>query len=179
MAKSVNILRNWKKRYIGKIETMNFQIRPATENDIPYILEMLREFAGFLNLSVYCDVTEASLQNVMFSENSFVEGLMAFSDENPIAYAIFFPYFASFKGQRSIFLEDIYIKPEFRKIGLGEKMLGEIAKIAKLQNCTRIDFHVLKDNQNAHKFYKKLGAVCNEEETHFKFTGESFQKLSA
>jgi ribosomal protein S18 acetylase RimI-like enzyme len=158
---------------------MTFQIRQATKDDILQILAMLQEFAGFLNLSKYCEVTEESLQNVMFGENSFVKGLIAFADEIPIAYAIFFPYFASFKGHRSIFLEDIYIKPEFRNAGLGEKMLREIAKIAKSQNCNRIDFQVLQDNKNAINFYKKLGAISNEDETHFKFADEAFQNLAS
>lgn len=158
---------------------MTFQIRLAKENDVPHILQILREFAGFLNLSEYCDVTEESLREVMFGENSFVEGLMAFADETPVAYAIFFPYFASFKGERSIFLEDIYIKPDFRKVGLGEKMLREIAKIAKSQGCTRIDFQVAKENKNAIEFYKKLGAGSNDYETHFKFTELAFQNLAS
>lgn len=158
---------------------MNLQIKEANANDIPHILMMIHEFADFLELSAYCDITEESLQNVMFGENSFVKGLIALADETPIAYAIFFPFFASFKGQRSLFLEDIYIKPEFRQAGIGEQMLRKIAKIARSQNCSRIDFQVLKDNQKAINFYKKLGASCNEDETHYKFIGQAFQNLAS
>lgn len=157
---------------------MNFQIRKTEITDLPHILAMIREFAEFEKLSEYCEVTEENLQEVLFGENAFVESLIALADETPIGYAIFFPYFASFRGQRGFYLEDIYLKPDFRRFGLGEKMLREIAKIGKENGLTRIDFQVLKHNQNAINFYKKLGAIEDESETHFKFIDQSFQNLA-
>lgn len=158
---------------------MNLKINKTTLSDIPHILAMLREFAGQTNLAEYCKVTEESLQNAMFGENAFVQGLIAFADETPIAYAIFFPHFSSFKGQRSIYLEDIYIKPEFRSFGIGEKMIRKIAKIGKTQNASRIDFQVSDSNKKAINFYKKLGAVYSEDDIHFKFDDEAFQNLAS
>ncbi len=155
------------------------QIFKTKPSDIPHIIAMLREFADQTNLSDYCKVNEESLQNIMFGEDSFVEGLIAFDDETPIAYAIFFPHFASFKGQRSVYLEDIYIKPEFRNFGIGKKLLREIARVGKTQNATRIDFQVSDSNEKGINFYKKLGAVCNLDETHFKFDDEAFQNLAS
>jgi ribosomal protein S18 acetylase RimI-like enzyme len=156
---------------------MNLKINKTESSDIPQILAMIREFAEYENLSEYCKVTSESLQNVLFGENSFVQSLIAFADETPIAYAIFFPHFASFKGQRGIYLEDIYIKTKFRRFGIGEKMLRKIAEIGKAQNASRIDFQVSDTNEKAINFYKKLGAVCNKDETHFKFDDEAFQNL--
>jgi ribosomal protein S18 acetylase RimI-like enzyme len=158
---------------------MNLKINKTKSTDIPRIVAMLREFAEQTNLAQYCKVTEESLQNVMFGEDSFVEGLIALVDEIPVAYAIFFPHFASFKGQRGIYLEDIYIKPEFRNFGIGEKLLREIAKFGQSQNASRIDFQVSDSNEKGINFYKKLGAVCNENETHFKFDDEAFEKLAS
>lgn len=155
------------------------QILKTQPFDIPNIIAMLRDFAVETNLVQYCRVTEESMQNVMFGEDSFVEGLIALVDEIPIAYAIFFPHFASFKGQRSIYLEDIYIKPEFRNFGIGEKLLREIAKFGQAQNASRIDFQVSDSNKKGINFYKKLGAVCNLDETHFKFDDEAFQNLAS
>jgi hypothetical protein len=94
---------------------LNLQIIKPEKSEVPQILAMIREFAEQTNLAEYCKVTEENLENALFGENSFVQSLIAFADETPIAYAIFFPHFASFKGQRSIYLEDIYIKPEFRR----------------------------------------------------------------
>ncbi len=157
---------------------MDFQIRKTEITDIPHILAMIREFAEFEKLSEYCEVTQENLQEVLFGEKAFVESLIALADETPIGYAIFFPYFASFRGQRGFYLEDIYLKPDFRRFGLGKKILREIAKIGKEKGFVRIDFQVLKHNQNAIHFYKKLGAIEDESETHFKFTDQAFQNLA-
>ncbi|HRH41769.1 MAG TPA: GNAT family N-acetyltransferase [Pyrinomonadaceae bacterium] len=156
---------------------MNFQIRRSQQSDIPQILAMIREFAEFEKLLEYCEVTAESLHEVLFDEKAFVESLIVFSDETPIGYAIFFPYFASFRGQRGIYLEDIYLKPDYRRFGLGEKIIREIARIGKEKGCVRIDFQVLSHNKNARNFYQKLGAVEDKSETHFKFTDEAFQNL--
>lgn len=156
---------------------MNFQIRKFTSSDIPQILAMIREFAELEDLANFCEVTGENLHEVLFGENAFVESLIVLVDETPVGYAIFFPYFASFRGQRGFYLEDIYIKSEFRGFGLGRKIIQEIAKIGKDRGFVRIDFQVLKHNQNARNFYKKLGAVEDESETHFKFTDEAFESL--
>jgi GNAT superfamily N-acetyltransferase len=114
----------------------------------------------------------------MFGPTAFVEGLMAFDDKTPVAYAIFYPYFASFRGQRGVYLEDIFITEKYRKSGVGEKMLREIARIGKEQGAVRLDFQVLKWNAPAINFYIKHGAVIDEEERHFKFTDEVFERLA-
>jgi len=157
---------------------MKLKIRKSESGDLPNILAMIREFAEFENLSDYCQVTEENLREAIFGENSFVESLIALVDERPVGYAVFFPYFASFRGQRGLYLEDIYLKPEFRQAGLGEKMLREIARIGAEKGCLRIDFQVLKHNQKAISFYEKLGAVRDESEIHFKFTDDAFQNLA-
>lgn len=157
---------------------MNSLIRKAVEGDIPQILAMLREFAEFENLLDYFEVTEERLQNALFGEESFVEAIVAIENNSPVGYAIFYPYFASFRGQLGFYLEDIYVKPEMRGKNLGEKMLRYIAKFAKSRGYERIDFQVLRTNSNAIRFYKKLGAVVDETERHFKFTDQAFQKLA-
>ncbi len=153
-------------------------IRKVMSEDISMIIELMREFAEFENLSDSLEITEEKLNDAMFGENAFVEGLMAFDDETPIAYAIFFPYFSSFRGQKSIYLEDIYITEKYRKFGIGEKMLKEIAKIGKNFGAVRMDFQVLDWNTPAINFYKKHGVVIDEEERHCKFTDAAFEKLT-
>ncbi len=157
---------------------MNLQIRKATSESIPQIIELMREFAEFENLTHSLEITEEKLNDAMFGENAFVESLIAFDDETPIAYAIFFPYFSSFRGQRSVYLEDIYITEKYRKFGIGEKMLKEIARIGNQKGALRMDFQVLDWNTPAINFYKKHGAVIDESERHVKFTDEAFQKLA-
>ncbi len=158
---------------------MNIEIREAIESDIPQICALIHEFAEFEKLSEFCEVTEKRLQIALFGDGKVAKAIVAITDSQILAYAIFYPNFSTFRGQRGIFLEDIYVKPEMQGKNLGEKMLRHIAKFAKSQGFERIDFQVLEWNENAIKFYKKHGAVVDETERHFKFTDQAFQNLAS
>lgn len=157
---------------------MNVQIKKVEAKDIPQILALLREFAVYENLLDTFEVTEERLKIALFGENKFAEAILAFDDEKAIGFAIFFPYFATFRGQCGFFLEDLYITKDFRGKGAGEMMLKYIAKLAKQRGFERIDFQVLEWNAPAIGFYKKLGAEINDEERHFKFAGAAFENLA-
>ncbi|HTK38019.1 MAG TPA: GNAT family N-acetyltransferase [Pyrinomonadaceae bacterium] len=157
---------------------MSFTIRKTKLDDIASVIGLLRDFARFEMLEESCEVTEEKLAEAMFGENAFVEGLVAVTSENIVAYAIFYPNFASFRGQKGLFLEDLYIDAEYRGKGIGDAMLNEIARIAKSRNFVRIDFQVLDWNTPAIKFYEKHGAVRDDDERHYKFTDEAFQTLA-
>jgi ribosomal protein S18 acetylase RimI-like enzyme len=158
---------------------MSFTVRPAVERDIPQILAMIREFAESENLSQHCDVTEERLRLALFDEKAKVaEAILAVEDEIPVGYAVFYPNFLTFRGQHGFYLEDIYLKPEVRGRNFGEKMLRYVAKLGKSRRFERMDFQVLEHNTRAINFYKKLGAAVNEDERHFKFTDQAFQKLA-
>jgi ribosomal protein S18 acetylase RimI-like enzyme len=160
------------------IFAMNINIRKAAEADVSKIIELLREFAEFEDLSEYCETTEEKLCDAMFGAKAFVEGLLAFDGETPIGYAIFYPNFASFRGQRGVYLEDVYIKTDYRGKGIGEAMLKQIARTGADGGAVRMDFQVLDWNDAAIKFYKKLGAEMDESERHFKFTDQAFVNLT-
>jgi len=155
-----------------------FRIENVLEKDVPQIIALIREFAAYENLSDFCEVTEERLSAALFGGAKVAEAIVAFQEDAAIGYAIFYPNFASFRGQRGLYLEDIYIKQEFRGAGLGEAMLKYIAKLGKAGGFERIDFQVLEWNTPAVKFYEKLGATRDEEERHFRFVGESFAKLA-
>lgn len=157
---------------------MTFQIKKAELEDVSQIIALIREFAEYEKLSDFCEVTEERLSAALFGETKVAEAIIVFQEETPVGYAIFYPNFASFRGQRGMYLEDIYIRQEFRGAGLGEAMLKRIAKIADERGFERIDFQVLEWNAPAIKFYEKLGAARDEEERHFRFVGESFARLA-
>ncbi len=157
---------------------MNINIKKAEREDVAGILKLMRDFADFERLGDSCEINDERLAGAMFDDEAFVEGLVAFDGENLIAYALFYPGFASFRGERGFYLEDIYIDSEYRGKNVGESMLRKIAKIAMSRGFERIDFQVLDWNTPAIKFYEKLGAVGNAEECHFKFTGEAFRTLA-
>lgn len=158
---------------------MSIRIENIAEKDISAVVSLIREFAEFENLQDFCEVGEEDLRGAMFGENAFVEGLIVLDGETPAAYALFYPNFASFRGQKGLYLEDIYIKQKYRGSGLGEMMLKHLAKIAKERGWQRIDFQVLDWNTPAVEFYKKHGAVIDESERHFKYTDEAFRNLAS
>ena len=110
---------------------MNFQIETAQEEHIPAIIKLMHEFAGYENLLEYLEITEEKLCDALFGENGFVECLIAVSDDEPFAYALYYLNFSSFRGQTGVYLEDIYIRKDFRKYGIGELMLKQIARAGK------------------------------------------------
>jgi ribosomal protein S18 acetylase RimI-like enzyme len=156
---------------------MNLSIENAAEKDIPAIIELMREFAEYENLLEFLEITEEKLSAAMFGENNFVKCLIALDGEKTVAYALFYMNFASFRGQTGVYLEDIYIREDYRRCGLGEMMLKQIARRGKENGALRMDFQVLDWNTPAVEFYKKHGAKMDESERHFKFTDEAFEKL--
>ena len=156
---------------------MSVFIEKATQENIPQIYALMREFAEYENLLEFFETTEERLKRALFGDGKVAEAILAFDGETPIAYAVFFPNFATFRGQRGIYLEDIFITKNFRGKGVGEMILKYIAKLAKSRGFERIDFQVLEWNTPAVAFYEKFGAVRDDEERHFKFTDEAFQKL--
>ena len=153
-------------------------IRQAKEKDIPAILSLMEEFARFVNLTEYLQVTEEKLAEVMSGDDPFLKSLIAFDAETPVGYAFWYHTFASFRGQKSVYLEDIFIVDEFRQSGIGERILKEIARIGRRSGACRMDLEVLEWNIPAVNFYKKHGALADEHARHFKFTDEAFQKLA-
>ena len=157
---------------------MQISIRNITENDLAAVVRLMREFAEYEDLAEYCEITEDRLHRAMFGPDGFVEGLIALDGDGPVGYALFYPQFSSFRGQLGLYLEDIYVTADYRRLNLGERIMSKIACIAKVRGLERIDFQVLDWNKPAVDFYLKHGAECNEGESHFKFSGEAFDRLA-
>ena len=158
---------------------MSITIRNINEDDLGSIVDLMRSFAEYEDLAEYCTVTTERLHHAMFSDEGFVEGLIAFDDEMPVAYALFHPNFSSFRGEMGLYLEDIYILTEYRRHQLGLQLLRKIASIAKQRGLERIDFQVLDWNTPAVSFYRKHGAESCTDESHFKFSGDAFARLAS
>src|SRR5947209_13592649 len=144
-------------------------IRLAEPADVAAIIALMREFAVFEGLLDHFENTEERLSQILFGEGRFVNALVAEVDDRVWAYSIFYPNFASFRGQLGMYLEDIYITADYRGRGIGDAMLREVARIAARRGFERIDFQVLEWNTSAIDFYEKLGAVRDDIERHFKF----------
>ncbi len=154
------------------------KIREAEERDVSKIIHMMRDFAKFEKLEKYFEAEDRHLMPVLFGPQAYVEALVAEHGGKYAGYALFYPNYASFRGQKGYYLEDLYVAAEFRGSGLGEAFLRHIARKGADRGFYRIDFQVLEWNTPAIGFYEKLGALRDETERHFKFTDEAFAHLA-
>lgn len=149
-------------------------IRKAEESDIPNIIGLIKELAEYEKLLHLVELTETDLKNVLFGENKFVQVLLAEYDGILAGQALFFNNFSTFMGKPGIYLEDLYVKPEFRSNGIGKALLNKLISIAKEKNYGRVEWCVLDWNKSAIDFYKSIGAVELEEWKIFRLTSDKF-----
>ena len=137
---------------------LNLTFRCASEEDTPLILSFIKELAEYEELLDKVTVTEDILKKNLFGKRKYAEAIFAEVDGKPIGQALFFHNFSTFLGKPGIYLEDLYVKPEFREKGIGKALLYKVIEIAKERNCGRVEWVVLDWNKPAIEFYKKLGA---------------------
>src|SRR5438128_305077 len=157
---------------------MNFEIRKATERDVPVIASFIRQLAEYERLSDAAVMTQEDLRHSLFGERAVAEVLLGYSEDKPVAFAVFFHNFSTFLGRPGLYLEDLFVIPEMRGRGFGRAMLVHLAKIARERNCGRFEWAVLDWNEPAIEFYKRLGAVAMSDWTIFRMTGDALDRLS-
>lgn len=155
------------------------RIVPATEAEVPVILEMIRELAEYEKLSHIVCATEEGLRATLFSGRPGAEVLLASSNAEWVGFALFFPNYSTFLAQPGIYLEDLYVKPHARGKGAGLALFVELARIAVARGCGRVEWSVLDWNEPSIQFYKKLGAVALDEWTTYRLTSEPLKKLAS
>ena len=156
----------------------NFEIRPARVEDVPLILELIRDLATYERAPKEVTATEEQLVAVLFGEKPVAEVLLAFERKSPVGFAVFFHNFSTWLGRPGLYLEDLFIKPEKRERGYGRALLVDLAKIALDRGCGRMEWAVLDWNEPAIKFYRSLGAKPMEEWTVFRLTRDGIAKLA-
>jgi len=156
---------------------MPFRLEHATEKDLPLILDLIRQLADYEKLSHAVVATEKVLRDSLF-ERRVAEVVIAYSGETPAGFAVYFRTFSTFLGVPGMYLEDLFVIPEFRRQGLGRQILTHLARIADERRYGRIEWSVLDWNEPAIGFYKALGAVPMDEWTVFRLTGDSLRKLA-
>jgi GNAT superfamily N-acetyltransferase len=138
-------------------------IRETTPEDAPLILDFIRGIAEYEKLAHEVVATEESLRDSLFGPDRCAECLLAFLGDEPVAYAIFFHNFSTFIGRRGLYLEDLFVKPERRGLGIGKRLLVHLAGIARDRKCGRFEWVALDWNESAINFYKNLGAEMKQE----------------
>jgi GNAT superfamily N-acetyltransferase len=156
----------------------DFGIRPARVEDVPVILQLIRDLATYERAPNDVTATEEQLVDVLFGERPAAEVLLAFESQSPVGFAVFFYNFSTWLGRPGLYLEDLFVKPEMRGKGYGRALLVELAKIARDRECGRMEWAVLNWNEPAIKFYRTLGAKPMDEWTVFRLTSGEIAKLA-
>ena len=160
----------------AKNELLN--IRPANEDDVSLLAEFIRGLAEYEKLSDEVVTDEAILRESFFGSRPSAEALIAEWEGKPAAFAVFFENFSTFKGRSGLYLEDVYVEPEYRQKGIGKALLAYLAQIAVERECPRFEWVVLDWNQNAIDFYESFGAKKIEELLIFRISGDNLGKLA-
>jgi len=153
-------------------------IVPATEQDIPAILDLIRALAEYEKLAHVVTATEDQLRTTLFSSQPAAEVILAYWDGACSGFAVFFGTYSTFLARPGLYLEDLYVKPDLRGKGIGLTLLKHVAGIAAGRGCGRLEWGVLNWNQPAIEFYKKLGAVPQDDWTKYRLTGEALEAVA-
>ena len=156
----------------------DFEIRSARLGDVPIILGLIRDLATYERAPNEVTATEEQLVDVLFREKPVAEVLLAFENEIPVGFAVFFHNFSTWLGRPGVYLEDLFVKPEKRGKGYGRALLVDLARIALERGCGRMEWAVLDWNEPAIKFYRALGAKPMDEWTVFRLTRDGIARLA-
>lgn len=155
----------------------NFQLRFAEEKDISLILDFIRQLADYEKMLDKVTATEEILRESLFQKKA-AEVVIGEYQGEAVAFALFFHNFSTFLGQAGIYLEDLYVKPDFRGRGIGKTIFSFLAKLALERNCGRLEWWCLDWNQPAIGFYRRLGAVPMDEWTVYRVAGGDLLALA-
>ncbi len=157
---------------------MSLRIAPATPSDASLILSFICKLAEYEKLSHEVVATEENIREHVFGANATAEVLLAYWHEQPVGFALYFRNFSTFLGQAGIYLEDLFVEPEYRGKGIGKALLIQLAKIAVERGYGRLQWSVLDWNTPSIEFYRRLGAVAQDEWTVYRVTGDALARLA-
>src|SRR6266542_7085738 len=154
-------------------------IRSATRNDIGLILRFIRELAAYERAPDAVKATEADLERDGFGAESRFRVVIAEWEGEPAGFALFFYNYSTWEGRAGLFLEDLFVRPEFRGRGIGKGLLVYLAQIAVRENCARFQWQVLDWNAPSIQFYESLGAHVIKEWLTMRIEGEALRRLAS
>src|SRR5437762_2801458 len=135
------------------------RIEPATERDVPLILRFIKGLAEYEHMVDQVTATEDRLRVTLFGPRPGAEVVIAYVDEEPAGFALFFHNYSTFLGQPGIYLEDLFVRHEMRGRGVGRSLLARLARIARERGCGRVEWAVLDWNAPSIAFYRSIRAV--------------------
>ena len=156
----------------------NIRIVPAQVADIPVILRMIKALAEYEQLTHEVTATEQDLRQSLFGPRPAGEVVLAYNGDVPIGFALFFHNFSTFLGKQGLYLEDLFVVPEWRGRGVGKQLFEYVASVADSRQCGRLEWTVLDWNESAIAFYRRRGAHVLDEWRICRLTGHELRAAS-
>ena len=159
-------------------EGLEFRIEPATEPDVPVILRLIRALTDHERLSHEFALTEPILREALFGSRPAAEAVLGFVGVEPVGLVVYFPTFSTAPGRIGLYVEDLYVKPQWRGRGFGRKLLAHVAGLAAGRGGASLQWSVLRWNGAAIRFYRSLGAERVDDAWGFQLRGDALRRLA-
>lgn len=160
------------------MSTPSCRLAPATPGDVPTVLRLIKALAAYEKLEHEVTATEADVRESLFGAWPAAEAVIAYVTDEPVGFAVYFHTFSTFLGRRGLYLEDVFVAPEWRGHGVGRKLLAHVARVAVDRGCGRMEWAVLDWNELALGVYRRIGARPMTEWTVQRLTGDALIRLA-
>jgi GNAT superfamily N-acetyltransferase len=158
--------------------TVNIRIESVRERDVAPLLRLIKALAEYERLSGEVVATEALLREALFGAKPSAEAALAFVGVDAVGFAVWFCNFSTFVGRPGLYLEDIFVLPEYRGRGVGRALIRHLARLAVARGCGRMEWAVLDWNESAIQFYRHIGAQAMDGWTMYRLAGDGLKKLA-
>ncbi len=159
-------------------QASGLDISPAGCADVPLILSLINQLAEYEKLRHEVVATEASIHAALFGTTPRAEALIARYDGAAVGFALFFHNFSTFLGKPGLYLEDLFVKPEYRGRAIGKSLLSHLAALALQRDCGRFQWQVLDWNRPSRDFYESLGAQADPAWINYRISGDALRRLA-
>ncbi|UTW01888.1 GNAT family N-acetyltransferase [Amphritea atlantica] len=153
-------------------------IKEATIEDSALILRFIKELAHFEKAAEQVKATESDIKRSLFGRDSTTHAVICSVNNEPVGFAVYFFNYSTWLGQHGLYLEDLYISPEYRSNGAGKALLKHLANIATTQQCGRFEWSVLDWNETAISFYQSIGAKPQDEWVGYRLSGKALEHFA-
>ena len=159
------------------MKTPSFTLRAAQASDVPAIDGLIRELAEFERLAHLVQGTPEALHTALFGPKPVVEAVVGEVQGSVVAFALFFTNYSTFLAKPGLYLEDLFVQPPHRNLGLGQALLKHLGALAVARGCGRFEWSVLDWNKNAIRLYENMGATLMQEWRICRISGEALQRF--
>jgi GNAT superfamily N-acetyltransferase len=153
-------------------------IRAATKNDVPVLIELIVELAQYERSVEYVEIEDEMLEHALFDPEPSAFARVAIADDIVVGMAIYYRSFSTWTGRPGIYLEDLYVRPSYRGLGLGKALLASLARTTVEEGGARLEWSVLDWNKPAIAFYESIGALATDDWTRYRLADSSLREFA-